>query len=545
MKKLLLIPSTLLLTLFLILTNQSAIAGSATWNLNPTSNDWNTAANWTPMTVPNGASDIATFGPANTTDVSVSTNTTVSSIVFNPGATAFMVTANPGLTLTIGGAGIRNNSGVMQNMIAAVDLSGKQGIIAFTSNATAGRQTAFTNNGAAGGDKRGGETQFYDTSTAGSGTFVSNGAGPGGSFGGRTEFHDSSTASRGLFTANGGGVNGGVTIFFDFSNAGNGTFTTNGGGTGENGGTTEFFNATSAANGTFMVNGSTGGGAFGGGAIEFNDSATADHGIFSVNGATASDRIPAEIIFFDSSTAADGIFTINGGSVTGAGGGSLEFIAQSTASNATITINGGSGGGGYCAFGGEASGGTARFEIFDTGELDIASSLAGGISVGSIEGDGIINLGGNELTTGGNNLSSLFSGLVEGTGGVTKTGTGTLTLSGANTYLQGTLVSDGALVVANSSGSATGGGIVAVNSGTLGGSGIIAGAVIVGDGEGQQAFLAPGVGAGKPTTLTIESALVFEPDGVYTYTFKAKGKKAKTDKVIANGVAISSGANLT
>jgi hypothetical protein len=31
-------------------THQSA--GSATWNLNPTGGDWNTAANWTPATCP-------------------------------------------------------------------------------------------------------------------------------------------------------------------------------------------------------------------------------------------------------------------------------------------------------------------------------------------------------------------------------------------------------------------------------------------------------------------------------------------------------------
>jgi hypothetical protein len=31
---------------------ETSEAGSATWNLNPTSGDWNIAANWNPMTVP-------------------------------------------------------------------------------------------------------------------------------------------------------------------------------------------------------------------------------------------------------------------------------------------------------------------------------------------------------------------------------------------------------------------------------------------------------------------------------------------------------------
>jgi hypothetical protein len=37
-------------------------AGSATWKSEPTSSDWNTASNGTPETVPNGSSDVATFG---------------------------------------------------------------------------------------------------------------------------------------------------------------------------------------------------------------------------------------------------------------------------------------------------------------------------------------------------------------------------------------------------------------------------------------------------------------------------------------------------
>src|SRR6266446_2574459 len=39
---------------FLLSVATGAFGGSATWNLNPTSGDWNTATNWTPETVPNG-----------------------------------------------------------------------------------------------------------------------------------------------------------------------------------------------------------------------------------------------------------------------------------------------------------------------------------------------------------------------------------------------------------------------------------------------------------------------------------------------------------
>jgi hypothetical protein len=118
--------------------------GSATWNLNPTSGDWNTAANWTPPTVPNGPADTATFGVSNTTGISVSSGTEVEGIVFNPAASEFMITANPGQSLTLSGSGITNNSGTVQNLVAATTpSSGDIGGISFTNSATAGDQTLF------------------------------------------------------------------------------------------------------------------------------------------------------------------------------------------------------------------------------------------------------------------------------------------------------------------------------------------------------------------------------------------------------------------
>jgi hypothetical protein len=173
--------------MLLLSAASSAFAGSATWNLNPTSGDWNTATNWTPATVPNGPADTATFDVSSTTDVYFAVLGTfeVDGIVFNSSASAFTITF-PFFALTISGAGITNNSGITQNFVVNV-----QSRILFLNSATAGSGTAFTN--VFGGEiERGGFTQFFDTSTAGNGTLVAKGGVDGG-LGGSIQFNGSST----------------------------------------------------------------------------------------------------------------------------------------------------------------------------------------------------------------------------------------------------------------------------------------------------------------------------------------------------------------
>jgi hypothetical protein len=79
---------------------------SAQWDLDPVSGDWNTAANWTPMEVPNGPADNATFGLSKTTDVSISANTEVDAIVFSSAATNPYIIGATDFTVTISGVGI-------------------------------------------------------------------------------------------------------------------------------------------------------------------------------------------------------------------------------------------------------------------------------------------------------------------------------------------------------------------------------------------------------------------------------------------------------
>ncbi len=161
-------------------------------------------------------------------------------------------------------------------------------------------------------------------------------------------------------------------------------------------------------------------------------------------------------------------------------------------------------------------------KLFGNGRLDLGGKANPVLTIGSLEGEGEVDLGRTNLSVGSNSLSTLFSGVLQdGTatsGGVlTKIGTGTLTLTGSSTYTGGTTVSAGALVLSNSGGSATGPGPLTVRGGTLAGTGTIAGAVTIGTGSGAGAFLAPSFGTRRPATLTIENALTLKADATYTY----------------------------
>ena len=87
------------------------------------------------------------------------------------------------------------------------------------------------------------------------------------------------------------------------------------------------------------------------------------------------------------------------------------------------------------------------------------------------------------LTVGGNNQDTLFSGNLNGSGNLTKTGTGNLTLSGNNLYTGNTTVSAGNLVVSNlGAASASGSGVMTVAPGAalIGNGGVAANTIING-----------------------------------------------------------------
>ena len=207
----------------------------------------------------------------------------------------------------------------------------------------------------------------------------------------------------------------------------------------------EFFNRSSAGGAT-ITNGN---------AIDFADNSTAGNAaIINLGGST-------DLIFSDNSTA-DHARIDNGGVVA--------FSQNSTAANAVIINKSG----GRTLFGFNSTAGQAQL-IANTGStVDFSPTTGplgdGRVSAGSIAGAGSFLLGANQLTVGGNNLSTSVSGSISdgfSGGSLVKIGIGTLRLSGNNAYTGGTTVAEGTLLLGQPASIAGTGPNVLVNAGAV------------------------------------------------------------------------------
>ncbi|QCO54437.1 hypothetical protein EOK75_00540 [Pseudorhodobacter turbinis] len=109
-----------------------------------------------------------------------------------------------------------------------------------------------------------------------------------------------------------------------------------------------------------------------------------------------------------------GTTVLSGGDLTLSGAGSLVSTDVTINGGRTLTTQGGLAAGTVLA-------------------NDGALVLTGDEEIASLAGSGTVNLGAQALTTGGLNTDTTLYGIVSGTGSLIKVGTGTQTLSGANT----------------------------------------------------------------------------------------------------------------
>ncbi len=101
------------------------------------------------------------------------------------------------------------------------------------------------------------------------------------------------------------------------------------------------------------------------------------------------------------------------------------------------------------------SGGAA---LADAGQLNLASgstlSLQADETFAQLLGQGLVQLEGTaRLSLGGDGADSVFAGVIAGSGSLAKQGSGTLTLTGNNSYAGGTLIQAGTLQIGQGGGS--------------------------------------------------------------------------------------------
>ncbi|MCX6970322.1 MAG: autotransporter-associated beta strand repeat-containing protein [Verrucomicrobia bacterium] len=232
-----------------------------------------------------------------------------------------------------------------------------------------------------------------------------------------------------------------------------------------------------------------------------------------------------------------------GGTISGSGAltmaGSTQTFAPGGTGNLTFTLSGSNtytgpttieNGVSVRAGSSTALGNNSAVTLTGDGTRTTALDLnANNLSIGSLAGStstsGNVILGNRTLTTGANNASTTYAGVISGSGGgLTKSGSGTLTLSGNNTYTGTTTISAGTLLL-SSSGSLANSSVInnnatldisAVSGFTLAtgqsltGNGTVIGAVSIGSGT-----LAIGNSPGTMTfdnnlTLTLNSISNFE-----------------------------------
>jgi autotransporter-associated beta strand protein len=190
----------------------------------------------------------------------------------------------------------------------------------------------------------------------------------------------------------------------------------------------------------------------------------------------------------------------------------------------------------------QISTGMVRFlqanQIADTVAVTVAAGATLDLNnfsetIGSLAGNGSVNVGSSTLNTGGNNTSTTFGGVLSGASGapLIKNGTGSFTLTGTNACTGATTVNSGSLVV-----NGEWPGSVALNN-----TGALLGKGKVGNLSMASGNVHPGYMIGKLTTSTIALN-----NAASSMNFEIAGPTPGTghDQIVVNGTVTLNNATL-
>jgi len=173
---------------------------------------------------------------------------------------------------------------------------------------------------------------------------------------------------------------------------------------------------------------------------------------------------------------------------------------------------------------------TSAVTVNSGGLLDIAAAFEG---IDTLSGAGTVSLSTGYLDVGYGNGSSTFDGVITGGNRFEKFGTGTITLTGANTYSNTTYILQGTLAINGSQPQSP----VSVSSGaTLGGTGTVGPIAASG-------FVSPGSGTG--TGILNSSNLTFTSSGTFTVQLTGPVPGTSYDQLNVEGTNALANATLT
>ncbi|WEK50170.1 MAG: autotransporter domain-containing protein [Candidatus Kaistia colombiensis] len=385
-----------------------------------------------------------------------------------------------------------------QASLDAVKLLSNSGQVTFKDTSTAaagfvannaGGSILFTETSTAGSSRIGnsGTVAFSGSSSAGSSDLINN-------LSSAIAFSGNSTAAQSTIN------NAGRVDFSGLSSAGEARITTGGGGL------TRFAGNASGGTAHLLTDKAA--------TVDFSQ-VTSGIAVGAIEGA-GTFRLGGKVLTVGSgnlSTTVDGV--IEDGGIGGGTGGSLVKVGTGTLSLGGVSLYTGRTevrAGTLQAAHDDALAEKSVFTIAAGATLDLAGFKA---TIGSLAGAGAVTLNAatSQLAVGGDDTSTVFSGMISGEGGLNKFGAGTLALTAHNNYQGTTTITGGTLQV---DGSIEDSSVVVGANGTLSGIGTVGATTVAG-------ILSGGNAATPAGTIRIKGDLALEATATLRTTVTANG----------------------